>query len=292
MLALLCIAILSRNVCDIGQDARLRPYRRRRSVTVTCRPCPAGQYGAAPGICQLCPSGQWQAADGQAGCDGTRHCPAGRYGPLGATTPSEPCRICPAGQVQWHTGRGACLPCPAGTFVATVGSSRCHGTPCPPGTSGATGRSTNSSRCTACPRGQASARPGLAHCTPCPAGQWQPQSGKSVCVQKVQCGTTAYWESDLCRPEHPYVRLLFIASWSFFVLTLVSVCFCPGPDTRYARGTLSFSFFMTLACGIMTAPALRQHPMPSASAHVLVGILSLVGLLLLAHLVCHIRWRE
>lgn len=287
MLALLCIAILSRNSCQVGEDARRRPYRRRRSVTVTCRPCPAGQYGAAPGICQLCPSGQWQAAEGQAECNGVNLCPAGRYGSLGATAPPEPCRLCPAGQVQWHTGRGACLPCPAGTFVTTDGGSLCHGTPCPAGTRGVTGRSTppvNRSKCTACAPGQASALPGLAQCTPCPAGQWQPQSGMSGCLHKVRCGNYAYWQAGLCHPEHPYVFPLLIASWSGFALTLVNACCWPGPDTRWGRGILTVSFFVTLACGIMTSPTQRRHPMSEAYAYCLVGVLSLVGVLLLTHM--------
>lgn len=279
------VALSSRSPCEMGQGSQRRMYRRRRSVTVICRPCAPGQHGAAPGTCLPCPSAQWQAEAGQLRCDGSLPCPVGRYGPLGSTTPQSTanCRACPAGQFQPLAGMGGCGPCPAGTAADTEGSSRCHGTPCAPGTSGPTGQTQASGRsCRACEAGQASARAGQAQCQPCPAGQWQPRTAQAACVVQPTCGAYTYWAAGTCRSAHPYLKTLVIGSWSIFALNLVSMCCCPGPDRQYRSSAFVLIFVVSLACGIITSQ--RRSPMSSGMAHVLAGLLGVVGMLLLERL--------
>ena len=285
MLQLVWLVVLSsHSACEMGQASQRRMYRRRRSVTVICRPCPPGQHGAAPGTCLPCPSAQWQAEAGQLHCDGLLPCPTGRYGPLGSTTPpAADCQACPAGQFQPLAGMGGCAPCPSGTVVDTEGSSRCYGTPCAPGTSGPTGQSQRGRRgCRACPAGQVSARAGQAQCRSCPDGQWQPRTAQVACLVQQTCGSYAYWAAGMCHSPHPYFKTLVVTSWSFFALNLVSMC-CLGPLTRYRSSTFILIFFITLACGIITSQ--RRSPMSSAMAHVLAALLGVVGVLLLERLV-------
>ncbi len=109
--------------------------------------CPPGRY-LSNGTCVLCPAGQYGALPGLTtpACSGLCSAGAGSYCPEGASSPVGV--LCPRGTYTTSLGFTSCQLCPAGTNGTSLGMSvaTCTGT-CPPGQYSTAG----SLACTPCP---------------------------------------------------------------------------------------------------------------------------------------------
>jgi hypothetical protein len=100
-------------------------------------------------------------------------------------------------------------------------------------------------------------------------------------MQHVSCDSFAYWADGTCHPVHAHFRVLVVANWTLFGLSVPWLgCCTEAPPSQRSRNIFVYTFVVTLACGLTTLTL--NGPMSDASFGVLAGLLGLAGLLLLA----------
>ncbi|XP_036393698.1 multiple epidermal growth factor-like domains protein 11 [Megalops cyprinoides] len=162
-------------------------------------PCEPGTYAPVPGaaVCLPCPPG---ATCRSSGTHAPSVCPAGHYCPAGTAQPLP----CPAGALSELTGArslSTCVPCPAGLYCSTPGSSQPQG-PCQEGyycQGGATAMVPQSSaafpRNGPCPLGHYCPA-GTPSPLPCPTGSIRNQTGGRAAESCLPCPPGHYCASE------------------------------------------------------------------------------------------------
>jgi len=171
-----------------------------------CGACAAGKYSVNVGSswgCIPCAAGKFLATVGTSEASCTGVCPAGQgsnSGAILAGTADGQCGACAAGKYSVNSGLSwGCVPCAAGKFLATAGTTAdsCTGV-CAAGTGSNTGAilaGTADGQCGACPAGTYSVNSGSSWgCVPCAAGKFLATVGTTAdsCTATTICAAGKY----------------------------------------------------------------------------------------------------
>lgn len=230
---LMLFATARRTSCPSGTFLQHTQRRRRLSH---CARCEAGTFlQEAPALggdavsrrCLDCPAGKFTDRAGQVTCVGGPVCAPGTYGVARATSAAaaSTCAPCVPGSFQPVSGQSECLPCQGGTYSAEAGSTQCVGTPCVAGRYGVRSRATREedATCAACAVGHFAAHDGVHACVPCPRRYHQYATGATHCEPDPRCPIFTYYSHPTrrCEALHAHVRLLAVATWTLFGLSIL-----------------------------------------------------------------------